>query len=1126
MSSIQDIQTPPSGDATVACLVEIKGDLYALGPAHLFTKKDSTKSQEQLLAELLQMDGGEDDDISSEEDDEDDDDDDSDDNESDNGFSSFNDIISDEDAFDCNAASPHGLTPPPSRAPDCPNIDKEGLEDLAVMFPGPNDLQNDNTDGDWAVTLIKKPDQQLPNLYLAEQQASKLDPSEQEDSKPESPKQQAHQIRHIVQIAGERSKDDTRPIEEKSVHILTSSSIKQGTLLPGIVNISGLSGRGHCNVHIVSIGDSDGIVAGDSGSLVVDAQSSVAYGHVVATNPQGYVYVVPLHTTIRQMKAFFGTANVRLPEPLHLLSRIALHYVNTKHFCQAEEAIIALTDLVQDICKSRQWERLAHWIRTSTARASLLDIWDDKLAQVFTRPAELYLTKQKSDKYENHSVRKWLTVTHAFRERFRAENLSVDEYRFTPHPKPFYDFASAVLPQILEELSAPYNATLRTCRTYRHSRYDIFVINPLLNTGADGLTSNSSIINAIITQLLSALNVTSFNRFTRRSEVRRRFLSTGYPTGLQNLKGASSVFDIHLSLMVACSKASLQCANIMPFNERLEFLEPLTKGTLASVYRATSWCADANGKIEIAVKKISKSTTTVIRWLNEERILKQLQTFNDPHIVELLASYCTLDSYALVFPLANGNMDQLMEHDLPTSSAEFTTTWVVEQMQGLAKALQYLHTGDDKNRSYGRHGDINPGNILWYSADQEGTPPLGTLKIADFGRSEFRSLSQRQPSIRKALCEGTPLHCLDYAYGTYAAPECDIPTNVCSDRRASDIWSLGCVFLDLLVWSLEGAKERTRLHRKLHSDVPGRGISFWHLEVTTHQLLFSLKPAIKEYLERLWELTKDNAKLRAITGLLIFGGVLDPNPHARPTAKQLGEQLSSIGIESLQSQTVIKRPAWTRLWMYIPGYTSQSRQSLEQYDYEPKAVSGTLFLPYPDMTSDEPFLETQTEIDPEQFQNMNDELLLREYDSDLDSGNGCSLSSKRTCPYCPLEARPVALKAHARAVHRNRTLHECPDCKELFADMKQLKQHQRRLGLTCPSASIVDGKDLFGREPQLCPRLPRTDSATSLRGQHVPGDTSSVRSSTVATEYPPQMRSGGLTHSYHHHDDAGGPYVE
>ena len=239
MSSIQDIKTPPSGDATVACLLEVKGDLYAVGPAHQLTRKDAAKSQEQLLAELLQMDEDKDEDIAWEEAE----DNDSDYDESDGDHASANDIISDKDMLDSNIAPPGSLSPSPREGTHHPRD-----EGVTVLFPGPDDLQDDNADGDWAVALIQKPEQQLPNLYSAEQQVSGQD----------SPKQEAPKLRHIVEFASEPSKDDTEPIVERSVHILTSSSTKQGRLLPGFANISGLSGRGHCNVHIVAIDESDG----------------------------------------------------------------------------------------------------------------------------------------------------------------------------------------------------------------------------------------------------------------------------------------------------------------------------------------------------------------------------------------------------------------------------------------------------------------------------------------------------------------------------------------------------------------------------------------------------------------------------------------------------------------------------------------------------------------------------------------------------------------------------------------------------------------------------------------------------------------------------------------------------
>jgi len=215
----QHTQTQTSSEATVSCLLEINGEFYALGPAHLFTQKITAKFQEHLLAELRQTDEDEDegDDINFDDDD---------DCYSENVHSSLDALMSEEGSLKSNTPSS------PPKVLDDPSSDEGGLADLVARYPGPKDLQEDTTDCDWAVTQVKKPGQQLPNLYLVEGE-------------------EAPEFRHIAEVAGELSKNDAQPITERSVHILTSSSTKRGTLLPQFANISGLSGRRHCNVHIV-----------------------------------------------------------------------------------------------------------------------------------------------------------------------------------------------------------------------------------------------------------------------------------------------------------------------------------------------------------------------------------------------------------------------------------------------------------------------------------------------------------------------------------------------------------------------------------------------------------------------------------------------------------------------------------------------------------------------------------------------------------------------------------------------------------------------------------------------------------------------------------------------------------
>jgi serine/threonine protein kinase len=96
-----------------------------------------------------------------------------------------------------------------------------------------------------------------------------------------------------------------------------------------------------------------------------------------------------------------------------------------------------------------------------------------------------------------------------------------------------------------------------------------------------------------------------------------------------------------------------------------------------------------------------------------------------------------------------------------------------------------------KERRFGRHGDISPGNILWYDNDDQSRSTLrGTLKLSDFGEAELNSRFSR---TRKEDVAATM---------TYRAPECDFPPK--HIRQSYDMWSLGCVFLEFVTWMLGG----------------------------------------------------------------------------------------------------------------------------------------------------------------------------------------------------------------------------------------------------------------------------------------------------------------------------------
>lgn len=102
----------------------------------------------------------------------------------------------------------------------------------------------------------------------------------------------------------------------------------------------------------------------------------------------------------------------------------------------------------------------------------------------------------------------------------------------------------------------------------------------------------------------------------------------------------------------------------------------------------------------------------------------------------------------------------------------------------------------DHEVKYGRHGDINPQNILWFANDKgslrESWKRLrGDLKIADFGAAEMNSRWSKTGDRDVANTM------------TYRPPECDSADRTI--RQSFDIWCLGCVFLEFVTWTIGGA---------------------------------------------------------------------------------------------------------------------------------------------------------------------------------------------------------------------------------------------------------------------------------------------------------------------------------
>ncbi|CAH0046932.1 unnamed protein product [Clonostachys solani] len=180
----------------------------------------------------------------------------------------------------------------------------------------------------------------------------------------------------------------------------------------------------------------------------------------------------------------------------------------------------------------------------------------------------------------------------------------------------------------------------------------------------------------------------------------------------------------------------------------------------------------------------------------------------DDHLMHLeLACRHGKECY-LVFPWADGNLTQFWRHENRRRDClkHDDVIWFFKQCLGLSTGLRRLHDlhsyeppvfGADgcyrakdlvaeveNDKSYGRHGDIKPENILWFR-DYNGN--RDHLMITDFGLTEFHSRDSRSHRGLDGLA----------VTDTYQSPDIFLARKV---TRKYDVWSLGCVFVEFVSW--------------------------------------------------------------------------------------------------------------------------------------------------------------------------------------------------------------------------------------------------------------------------------------------------------------------------------------
>ncbi|KAL9120617.1 MAG: hypothetical protein Q9187_002825 [Circinaria calcarea] len=263
----------------------------------------------------------------------------------------------------------------------------------------------------------------------------------------------------------------------------------------------------------------------------------------------------------------------------------------------------------------------------------------------------------------------------------------------------------------------------------------------------------------------------------------------------------------------------------------------------------------------------------------EAELLFLLGSLKHPNIVELLASYTQNGISNLLFhPAAMDLHEFLLQSDRPVGFMERFTFH--QAMHGIADGLSYLHNFRARPATsrtgceplmHGYHHDIKPRNILVRGS---------AFILADFGTSKLKDIDKDT----KTMWKNTTFE--------YGAPECRDPETWVAGTvgRALDIWSLACVFSEIVTYALHGSKGILEFRRqRLKEHLNGGMTQCFHDGE-------NLDSDVGIHLDDL----EENSSSDPIRKLLyLIRTMFSTEPISRPKANEVEKTLSHIAVEAL-----------------------------------------------------------------------------------------------------------------------------------------------------------------------------------------------------------------------------------
>jgi len=290
-------------------------------------------------------------------------------------------------------------------------------------------------------------------------------------------------------------------------------------------------------------------------------------------------------------------------------------------------------------------------------------------------------------------------------------------------------------------------------------------------------------------------------------------------------------------------------------------------------------------------------------------------------IAPFLATLTIGTDFHILSKIAAMDLNRFLYTD-HTNSTKFTVTLenMISEVRHLADAIHHLHDNIKIQESGLRlsccHMDLKPENILVY---REGNAPVGIWKISDFGISSIKE-SVRHSEARPAktnnnlqvpntfadlrekgyLTSRTAKTNPKRGSGTWQAPEVHWNSGKISPQK-NDIWSYGCIFVQVLARGLGGVKELVALdtERKRGDDGKSYPDDCFYREVDGNHII---NPHIEKWVSALPHQSRPRISPRFLSNcssLILL--MLKIDPKDRLSAEEITSVLYKI------DQTTIDR---------------------------------------------------------------------------------------------------------------------------------------------------------------------------------------------------------------------------